>query len=251
MPDDATLLRARAHAYQRLGDFTHAAADIDRAIEFAPHDPDALTQRGNLAAEQGKFEQAQEDFRQAIAIDPNWAEAYRSLAWLQATCPDRQFRNPQQAIAAAEQAAQLSPPDDYLILDTLAAAHACGGQFDQAVQFEEKALAAAPRELSYVARAAACALSTWPGVFRVRRRKPRFGPLRTSRPHQSLRRGRLPRRGRIRADRACIVRATLRFDIRPALRRMCCLHCYRCWQPTNGVNWRSFADFAEFSGNSN
>ena len=148
LPDDATLLQARAHAYQRLGDFAHAGSDINLAIQLAPEDPDAVTQRGNLSAEQGKFAQAQEDFRGAIAMDANWAEAYRSLAWLQATCPDPEIRNAQQALATAEQAAQLSSPEDYLVLDTLAAAHASGGKFEQAVEFEEKALAAAPRDLS-------------------------------------------------------------------------------------------------------
>lgn len=148
MPEDATLLRGRAHAYQRLGDVTRATKDINLAIDLSPHDPDAFTQRGNLAAEHGKFDRAQQDFRQAIAIDPSWAEAYRSLAWLQATCPDRRFRNAQQALAAAEQAAQFSPPDDYPVLDTLAAANACAGQFDKAIQIQRKAVAAAPRELS-------------------------------------------------------------------------------------------------------
>ncbi len=148
LPDDAALHRARAHAYQRLGNFAHATADINRAIQLAPHDPDALTQRGNLAAEQGKFAQAQEDFQQALAIDSNWAEAYRSLAWLQATSPDRRYRNADQALASAQQAAQRSSPDDYLILDTLAAAHACRGHFDQAIELQQKAVAAAPRDLS-------------------------------------------------------------------------------------------------------
>jgi tetratricopeptide (TPR) repeat protein len=148
LPEDASLLRARARAYQRLGDFADATADVDRAIQLSPHDPETLTQRGRLAAEQGKFEQALEDFRGAIAIDANWAEAYRCLAWLQATSPDHRFRNPQNAIESAEHAAKLSDPDDYLVLDTLAAANASAGHFDQAINFQQKALAAVPRDLS-------------------------------------------------------------------------------------------------------
>ena len=148
LPDDAALLRARAHAYQRLGDFKRAAVDLDHSIQLAPHDPDAVTQRGNLAAEEGKYAQAQEDFNRAIAIDANWAEAYRSLAWMQATCPDKKYRDAKQALATAQQAADLSQPDDYLILDTLAAANACAGKFPEAVQIQEKALAAAPRDVS-------------------------------------------------------------------------------------------------------
>jgi tetratricopeptide (TPR) repeat protein len=148
LPEDASLLRARAHAYQRMGDFAHATADVNRAIQLAPHDPELITQRGSLAAEQGKFEQARDDFRSAIATDSTWADAYRSLAWLQATCSDPRYRDAQQALAHAEQAAKLLPEDDYLILDTLAAANACSGNFGNAIDLQEKAIAAAPRDLS-------------------------------------------------------------------------------------------------------
>ncbi len=144
LPEDASLLRARAHAQQRLGNFTRATADINRAIQILPHDPELLTQRGSLAAEQGKFDRAQDDFRQAIKIAPNFGDAYRSLAWLQATCPDPKFRDPKQALSSAKKAATLSSPDDYLVLDTQAAASAGTGQFDQAVELQQKALVAAP-----------------------------------------------------------------------------------------------------------
>lgn len=148
LPEDPSLLLARARGYQRIGDFAHAAADISRAVELSPGDPETVTQRGNLAAEQGKFASAQDDFQKAIQLDANWCEAYRSLAWLSATCPQQQFRNPQQAVALAEQAARLSGPEDYMVLDTLAAAHASARQFEQAVRFEEQALATAPRDSS-------------------------------------------------------------------------------------------------------
>jgi tetratricopeptide (TPR) repeat protein len=146
LPEDAQLYRARACAYQQLGEFSKSLADFDRAIELSPKDPDALTQRGNLAAEQGKFEQAQADFHEALAKNPNWAEAHRSLAWLDATCPNPVYRDPQAAIAAAEQAAKLAPQNDYLTLDTLAAAHASAGSFDKAKKIQQQAIANAPTE---------------------------------------------------------------------------------------------------------
>jgi tetratricopeptide (TPR) repeat protein len=144
LPEDASLLRARAHAYQRIGDFTLAARDIARAIQLEPDAPEAYIERGNLQAEQSHFVEAAESFQRAIEIDGSNADAHRSLAWLHATCSDRRYRNPQRALELATTAARLSSPDDYLILDTMAAAKACAGQFEEAVELEKKALNAAP-----------------------------------------------------------------------------------------------------------
>jgi tetratricopeptide (TPR) repeat protein len=146
LPNDAQLYRDRAYAYQHLGDFPKSMADFNRALEIAPDDPDAMTQRGNLLAEQGNYGEAVTDFQQALAKDPNWAEAHRSLAWLAATCPNPNFQNPHEAIAGAERAAKLTSGNDYLIFDTLAAAHASAGHFDQASGLQQKALTCAPPE---------------------------------------------------------------------------------------------------------
>jgi tetratricopeptide (TPR) repeat protein len=146
MPDDAELYRARGHALQRLGDFEGAKADLNRLMQLAPRDPHSFTQRGNFAAERGNFEEALVDFRQAQSIDPNSAEAHRSLAWLLATCPDERYRNSDLALKAAQLAAKLSPPEDYLALDTLAAANACARRFGQAAELQCRAIAAAPAD---------------------------------------------------------------------------------------------------------
>jgi tetratricopeptide (TPR) repeat protein len=148
LPDNAELYRARAAAWQRLGDHNRALADLDRAIQLAPDHPDAFSQRGNILAEQGNFDQAFGDFRRALAIDADWAEAYRSLAWLQATCPNPRYRDPEQAIATAEQARRLSGPKDCFVLEALAAAHASAGAFEEAVEFQEQAIAVAPPEFA-------------------------------------------------------------------------------------------------------
>lgn len=147
LPNDAALYLARASAKQRLGDFAGAAADIERALKLTSNDPAALVQRGNLAADQGRFADAEKDFRQAIQLNSKLAEAHRSLAWLQATCPDAKFRKPDQALAAAERAAELSP-DDYQFIDTLAAAEASCGDFVKAAELQQKALTLAPLNLN-------------------------------------------------------------------------------------------------------
>jgi tetratricopeptide (TPR) repeat protein len=142
LPDNPGLYRARGSAWHRAGDYDQALADLNRAIELAP-DADAYTQRGNIAAERGEFDSALADFQQALAMNPDWGETYRSLAWLHATCANPDYRDPAKAIAAANKAAQLSPPDDSFVLEALAAAHASAGEFDEAVRVQQQAVAAA------------------------------------------------------------------------------------------------------------
>lgn len=145
LPGDASLRLMRGHALHRLGHFQAALDDLNRAIQLDPQNAEAYAHRGNVYAELGKFGPAVADYRQSLALDAESAEAYRSLAWLLATCPDPQFRQPQQALAAAERAARLAPPGDPFVLDALAAAHAGVGQFDQAIRYQREAIAAAPK----------------------------------------------------------------------------------------------------------
>jgi tetratricopeptide (TPR) repeat protein len=95
-------------------------------------------------AEMGDFARAIDDFQQSLALDAESADAYRSLAWLLATCPDPRFRHPQKALVAAQRAAKYAPPGDCFVLDALAAAHANAGHFDEAVRYQREAVSAAP-----------------------------------------------------------------------------------------------------------
>jgi tetratricopeptide (TPR) repeat protein len=143
LPGNAELYCARGSAWHRAGDYEQALADLNRALEIVPN-ADAFTQRGNVAAERGEFDNALRDLRQALEADPTWAEAYRSLAWLYATCADANYRDPQQALAAAQRAVDLSEPGDCFVLDALAAAHASAGAFEEAARVQLQALATAP-----------------------------------------------------------------------------------------------------------
>lgn len=148
LPQDAELLTMRGEAYHRLGEYEQALADLTQAIELAPHNAAALSQRGNVRAELGNFAEAIADFQKAQAADPNSSEPHRSLAWLLSTCPDERFRNPRQALAAAEAAAKLAAPGDPFVLDALAAAHANAGQFDRAVRIQQEAIVNVPEDFA-------------------------------------------------------------------------------------------------------
>jgi tetratricopeptide (TPR) repeat protein len=148
LPPDATLFGARAYAYQHLGRSEEALADINRAIELGTNESECFAQRALILADLGSFDDALSDYRKALALDPNCIPANRGLAWLLATCPESQFRDPEAALAAAEQVANTALPDDYLALDALSAAYASVGQFDRAATTAKQAIDAAPPEIA-------------------------------------------------------------------------------------------------------
>lgn len=148
LPNDAELHAMRGHALHRLGRYEEATKDLGQSIEIAPHHADVFAHRGNVYAEVGEYGRAIADFRQALALDAQSADAHRSLAWLLATCPDAQYRNPHEAMAAAQAAMKIAAAGDPFMLDTLAAAYASAGQFDQAVRLQEEAISNVPESFA-------------------------------------------------------------------------------------------------------
>ncbi len=148
VPDDSAIYNSRGHARYRLDDYVGAVEDYSMAIRLDPQNAAAYTNRGDAYADKGRFEQAAEDYRRAIRIDPELGRAYQSAAWLMATCPDENYRNPQLALQAARKAIEIDGREgNFRYLDTLAAALAAAGQYADAVATLEEALSAAPQDL--------------------------------------------------------------------------------------------------------
>ena len=89
---------------------------------------------------------ALDDLTQALKLSPRFEWARDKLARLRATCPDEKFRNGQQAIDYATKACDLAAWKVAPYLDTLAAAYAEAGDFDKAVEWQQKGIALAPAE---------------------------------------------------------------------------------------------------------
>jgi tetratricopeptide (TPR) repeat protein len=144
-------------AFRKLGgclrdlkDQPGAAAAFQRAIELAPGD---LHNLGQVLQQQGRYAEAEEAYLGAIQAQPASAPAYDALARLLATCPDDKARDGKRAVEYATTACERTGWKDPLCLDTMAAAYAEAGQFEQAVYYQTRALV--DSALTYEFRAAA------------------------------------------------------------------------------------------------
>ena len=127
-----------------MHEFREALADYHQAVRLDPNNAAAYTNRGDMYADFGRWANASSDYRTAIKLNPSLGRAYQSAAWLMATCPDEEFRNPDQALEAAEKAIELDGETDYRYLETLAAAEANAGHFADAIDTQAKAIEVTP-----------------------------------------------------------------------------------------------------------
>ncbi|HUY87245.1 MAG TPA: tetratricopeptide repeat protein [Pirellulales bacterium] len=129
---------------EQSGDLAGAEQDFTAALSLDAKLGDAYANRGNVRRGLGKYEPAIADFEQAVRLDPGNAAAVNNRAWLQATCPDEKYRDGQAAIESAKKACELAHWKNPDWLDTLAAAYAEAGQFDEAVETQTLAIEQAP-----------------------------------------------------------------------------------------------------------
>jgi len=129
-----------------LGKWDEAITFFEAAVQFEPDNAEILCSRGDLLADMGQYGKALADYARAIEVNPEFAHAYRNGSWLLATCPDAQFRDPENALLGARQALEFGYGQRHVILDTLAAALANAGQYNEAIRTLQEALAIAPDE---------------------------------------------------------------------------------------------------------
>jgi len=126
----------------REGRHDEAAAHFTRLIDKTK-DPGVLatafTNRGLTESRRGNWQQAIDDYREALRLQPKYANAHNNLAWLLATCPDSRLRNGQEAVDLATWACEATQWRSPNCLGTLAAACAEMGDFTQALNLQGRA----------------------------------------------------------------------------------------------------------------
>jgi tetratricopeptide (TPR) repeat protein len=124
--------------------FDEALALLNRAIEEQPDSVPAYLARASLAESQENDRDAIADYQDALRVDADCESAHRNLAWLLATSTQDDIRNGPQALEHAERALSLRETKTVAALEALAAALAECGQFDKAVEHQQRAARLAP-----------------------------------------------------------------------------------------------------------
>lgn len=128
-------------ALTQTGDFANAARHLKYLSSLDPKDAMAKLWYAHALIRTGQPAKADRLLRSALQQQPTSHLILNELAWLLATHPQEQFRNPREALSLALRATKITKGGNPQILDTLAAAQAAGGNYKDAVTTLEHALA--------------------------------------------------------------------------------------------------------------
>ena len=139
-PNHAESLYLVASCLARLGRPQEAMPYARKVAVLAPNSPAVHGLLGGLLSNLGRYGEALAHLEAAYAVNPGDVTIVNNLAWLLATSPEATQRDGPRAVRLAEWACKTTSHKSPPLLDSLAAAYAQTGQFDQAIRTTEQAI---------------------------------------------------------------------------------------------------------------
>jgi tetratricopeptide (TPR) repeat protein len=151
-PDDILADKKLAEALFKTGKAAEAIPYCEAEVEAEPEDAHAHFNLGTADLAGKRPEQALAHYKEAVRLAPDTSHCLNALAWLYATCPKAEIRNGAEAVRLATRACEITKHQDTGMLDTLAAAYAEAGRFDEAIKTTEeiRALAVSAHDAAMV-----------------------------------------------------------------------------------------------------
>ena len=145
-PETAQLHNDLGAALAERGEIDEAIPHFQRALQISPNMAEAHSYMGMALVMKGQSAEGLAQWRQALKKDPDNLQALDDTAWLLATSADAALRDGNEAVSLAEHAVQLTAEREPALLGTLAAAYAETGDFDKAIEIEQRALGLASQQ---------------------------------------------------------------------------------------------------------
>ena len=127
-------------ALQGAGRVQEAIGHYEQAVRIKPGHAATHNNLADALSRVGKLSAAIEQYEQVLRIKPNHPGAQNNLAWLLATRTPAEGGDPARAVTLAERACELTNNRVASYLDTLAAAYAATGRFNDALATAQKAI---------------------------------------------------------------------------------------------------------------
>jgi len=138
-PDHTTALNNLAKAYEKAGRHDEAIEQYSHLLRLRPDDAGPHGSLALIFDARGETAQVIHHYREVLRINPRDLKTQNNLAWILATHPNAKFRDGAEAVRLAESVCEATHEGVSPFLDTLAAAYAEGGRFDDAVRTAEQA----------------------------------------------------------------------------------------------------------------
>jgi tetratricopeptide (TPR) repeat protein len=114
------------------GKLEEAEKYIRETLRLRPDYPEAHLNLGMIFSAQGKIAESVMEYEEALRLKKPWPEVENNLAWILATTRDGKIRDGTKAVMLAESANAFLQEKDVGALDTLGAAYAASGRFEEA-----------------------------------------------------------------------------------------------------------------------
>jgi tetratricopeptide (TPR) repeat protein len=135
-------------ALMRRGRALEANPHLEIALAARSDDVSVITALAAVAKEEGRLAEAVRRLREAQRLAPESRSIRNSLAWILATSQEAPPRDPVEAVRLAEELRNEMSTPSFIVFDTLAAAYAAAGRYDDAVAAARQALDLAETEAS-------------------------------------------------------------------------------------------------------
>ena len=129
-----------ANSYYNKKDYENAVKYLNETIKRKPDYEIAYFILSKSHQQLGNYKGAIKVLDDGLKQKPNSLTIIESLAWLLSTSPPDELRDAKRAVILAERAVDFTKGEDPIHLDTLAAAYAEAGRYQDAIKTQEKAI---------------------------------------------------------------------------------------------------------------